>query len=399
MPGRVVLAFSGGLNARVALHALRMRRGYEVITFTPNLGQRADALTVSERSLDCGATSAHVGDLRERFGRDYILPALRAGSANHDASLCLAPALARPLVVAEVVRIAQQEGCRAIAHASTGKGNDQIRFASAAAAIAPDIEVVHPLRELDLHDFAQMQSYAKRHDVPCDLDDRQRFSIRETLWGVVCDTAEDLEPWSDVPSDLRVMTVRPEDATDEAAELVLSFDSGVPIAIDGKQLDLIPLIRRLNDLGGKHAVGRVERVEDRLLGIKTRDVYEAPAAAILHRAKEALEQLVLSRELLYYKRNLSQRWLQLVYDGHWFNELRCALDAFFRYANDPVSGEVRIRLFKGSATASGCRSPFTLFNAGRSGSSGEIEQGFMRLYSASQQARPEAWLKDISEAD
>ena len=397
MHTKVVLAFSGGLAARVALHVLRMRKGFEVITLTPNLGQQADPEDISDRAIELGAEAAHVSDLRARFAEEFVFPALRAG-AVHESGCPLSAALARPLVVAETVKIARQEGCTAIAHGATGLGNDQVRFETAAVALAPDLRVFHPLRDLGLQSFENCLDYAASHDLRPTQGERRRFSIKENLWGVQRDVDPGLDPWEEVPCQGHVLTALAQEACEEAQEVVLGFEEGEPVTVDGRRLEPVELIVHLNELGGRHGIGLVETMEDRLLGMKRREVYEAPAAALLHTAKKALERLVLPRELLGFKPVLSRRYAQLVYDGLWFNELRESLDGFFRVANERITGEVRLRLHQQRIQVCGCRSPYTLVESPAASSSVRgATEGFIDVYSQSQRGRHETWAKDTLE--
>jgi len=358
----VVLAFSGGLGTIAALHILRRQFGRNVITYTANLGQKGSTEAVCERAIELGAASAHVGDLRQRFLTEFVWPAIRAGAVC-ESGYALAHALARPLIVSELVRIAREEGAQLIAHGCAGKSNDQVRFEVSAAALGPDIGVLSPLRQQNLLRRDELFAYCRRHRLPTEVRDC-RFSITENLFGTSVQWDRAPDPFAEVPEGVHQHTRSLDVTPDEPLDLVVSFNHGVPCSIDGASAPPIVLIERLRDLAGEHGVGRLQTIEDRLIGIKMVEVYEQPAATILHTARAALERLVLAPDLARFKGEISRRYAHLVYQGFWFSELREALDAFVEKATRFVTGDVRLRLFKGTCRVTGVRSRYGLYRQG-----------------------------------
>lgn len=357
---KVVLAFSGGIGTTACLDLLRRRQGAEVITFTANLGQRASTEQLSDYALDIGASRSLVKDLRERFVSQFIRPALRAG-AVFQSGYALSSALARPLIVSEVVRIAREVGAEAIAHGCAATSNDQIRFETSAAALAPDLQVISPLRTANLFTYEQIRAYLERSPSPW-KESVEVFSITENLWGTTFEWSHEPHSFETVPESHFRLTASAEEAPNQPEEIRVGFERGFPTSLNGEPLAGVELLERLGALAAGHGVGRVDTFEDRMIGLKTRDIYEQPAATVLHTAKEALERLVLSRDLLLIKPQLSQKYAQLVYDGSWYSELRQAFDAFFLEAVEYVNGEVRLQLYKGLARVIGVRSANSLYN-------------------------------------
>jgi argininosuccinate synthase len=368
---KVVLAFSGGIGTTACLDLLKRRYQAEVVTLTANLGQRspADSESLSEHAWEQGVSRTFVEDLRARFISQFVWPSLRAG-AIYESGYMLSSALARPLIVSEVVRIAREVGASFIAHGCAAKSNDQIRFENSAAALAPDLQVISPLRDAQLYYGDDIQKYLKERRIPW-KESEGCFSITENLWGTTFQWNQVPDTWEPVPESHYRLTVDPMKAPDSPEEVSLIFESGVPVKLDGKVLDPVDILTRLGEQAGRHGVGRMDTFEDRLIGIKTRDVYEQPAATVLHIAKRALESLVLSRDLLSEKAVLSKKYAQLVYDGLWYSELRQAYDAFFNRAVVHVSGEVRVRLFKGQASLVGLRSKNSLYSKRQATTSAE----------------------------
>lgn len=358
---KVVLAFSGGLGTVAALHLLRRRFGSNIITYTANLGQRGSTELLCERALQLGAGSAHVADLRERFATDFVWPALRAGSVC-DSGYFLAHALARPLIVAEMVKIAREEGARYLAHGCASKSNDQVRFEVCAAALAPELKVLAPLRDANLLHLEELVEYCERHHLPTRLGEENRFSITSNLLGSSVQLGQAPDAWEEVPEDVYRLTAPLERAPDQADELVIGFEGGVPVTLDGQRPGPVDLLLRLGEVAGKHGIGRLTTVEDRLIGIKMLEVYEQPAATVLHAARAALERLVLSPNMLDYRAYPAKKYAELTYQGFWFSELREALDAFFGKAAEFVEGEVRVRLLKGQCQVVGLRSQYSLYS-------------------------------------
>ncbi|HEX4755736.1 MAG TPA: argininosuccinate synthase [Candidatus Dormibacteraeota bacterium] len=358
---RIVLAYSGGLDTSVAVRWLQDQLHYEVVTLTADLGgEGRDAEAVIERALRAGAIAAHVVDARRVFVEQFVFPTLSAG-ALYEGVYPLATALARPLIAKLLVDIAREEGAVAVAHGCTGKGNDQVRFDVATAALAPDLEVVAPVRDWDMG-RPQEIAYAAAHgiDVPVTVD--SPYSVDANLWGrsVECGPLED--PWTEPPADVYQWTDDPATAPASGDEVTIAFERGVPVSVDAERLAAEELVLRLNAVGGRNGVGRIDHVENRLVGIKSREVYEAPAAAILHAAHAALETVALPRDLAHLKRQLGNEWARLVYDGLWFGALRNALAAFVASTQEHVSGEVRVRCRRGEVNVTGRRAVRSLYS-------------------------------------
>jgi argininosuccinate synthase len=342
-----------------------MKKGLDVVTFTANVGQAVNLEPIGERAIELGAEAAHIADLRERFVRDFAFPALRAG-AVYDSGYFLAKALTRPLIVQEMARIAKDDGCEYIAHGCCGRGNDRVRFEAAAAALAPDLKVIAPLEEWSVKTREAQRRYAERYNMEFALkEDELAPQVDQNLWGIGrAHDAALIDPWAPVPEDLFRITVAPAAAPDDPADVRIGFKAGVPTRLNGKVLKPVEIAEALNALGGKHGVGRRDAIEDRISGIKTREVYEAPAAAILFEAHRHLERLVMAKELIHFNGTLSRKYAELVYEGLWFSELREGLDAFFARTQQAVTGDVRVRLHKGRIEVRGIRSPYSVYDQG-----------------------------------
>jgi argininosuccinate synthase len=358
MAERVVLAYSGGLDTSVAIRWLKEKYGYDVVTLTIDLGGK-DVAGVQEKALQVGAVKAEVEDVRELFVRSYILPALKAG-AVYQGQYPLATALGRPLIASLLAEVALEEGATVVAHGCTGKGNDQVRFEVSLAALAPHLRVVAPAREWGMTREETIQ-YARERDIPIPVTVASPYSTDENLWGrsIECGALED--PWAEPPEDAFAWT-RPIPTTPgEPAYVEIAFEQGVPVLLNGRERDGTSLMVELNTLAGEHGVGRIDHIEDRLVGIKSREVYEAPAATVLLKAHAALESMTLSRHQLRFKERVAQEYAQLIYDGLWFSTMRHDLDAYVESTQRFVTGTVRVKLFKGSATVVGRRAPKALY--------------------------------------
>ncbi|MEZ6188657.1 MAG: argininosuccinate synthase [Planctomycetota bacterium] len=361
MTEKVVLAFSGGLGTMASLELLKRRFGPNVITFTANLGQKSSTANLCRRAIELGACSAHIADLRERFARDYIYPSLRAG-ALFDSGYALAHALARPLIVSELVTIAREEGASYIAHGCGGKSNDQVRFEVSAAALAPDLRVLSPLREHNLLRMDEVVNFCREQGLPSTINNDVRFSITQNLYGssVQWDRAPDA--YADVPEGVYRMTRPVREAPDTPQEVTITFQGGLPVALDGVDKDPVALVDELTTLAGEHGVGRLTTIEDRLIGFKMLEVYEQPAATVLHAARRGLERMVLPQATLEWLIEPARRYARLTYEGFWFSELREALDAFFTKSSEYVCGDVRMQLYKGQCQVVGVRSEYSLYS-------------------------------------
>jgi argininosuccinate synthase len=358
---RTIFAFNGDLESRLALHWLVHERGHEVVALSLNLGQEQYLEPLGELALELGAVAARIVDRRAEFLRDFALPVLQA-DAVYQGGCFLGSALARFVIAREMVHAAREQGGTGVAHSSATKGNDQVRLEAALATLAPDLEVIAPVRLWNLRTLDDKRNYARRRGLPLDEPNGRPVTVDRNLWGASTFVADLTDPWEEPPPEVFVMTRIPAAAPDQPVTIALGFEEGVPRTLDGHPIDLVPLVRELNRLGGEHAVGRSDVVEDRLFGIKTRELYEAPAATILRAALRDLESLVHSRELRLTRESLGRRYAELVYAGQWFHDLRQALQAFFVQTQRHVSGEVRLRLFKGSCSVVGRRSPYSLYD-------------------------------------
>ena len=356
---KVVLAYSGGLDTSIAIPWLKEEKGFDVVAVTVDVGQPVDLARVRAKAEASGAVAAFVADARKEFAEEFLAPALRA-NALYEGVYPLSTALARPLIGRHLVAVARREGATHVAHGCTGKGNDQVRFELATTSLAPELEVIAPTREWKMTREEEIV-YAHAHHIPVDATPASPYSTDENLWGrsVECGILED--PAVEPPEAAYGWTTSPDAAPDTPAYVRLTFDQGLPVAMDGESLPFHELIHRLNLLAGAHGVGRIDHLESRVVGIKSREVYECPAAVVLIRAHQALEALVLPRDVLEFKRTVEQRYAQLVYDGLWFAPLRVALDAFVGSTQDRVGGEVSVKLFKGSAVVTGRSSPSALY--------------------------------------
>ena len=358
---KVVLAYSGGLDTSVAIPWLREAKDADVVAVTVDVGQPVDLEQVRAKAERSGAVKAYVADAKAEFATEFIAPALRA-NALYEGVYPLSTALARPLIARHLVQVARAEGAQLVAHGCTGKGNDQVRFDLSTTGLAPDLEVVAPAREWGMTREEEI-AYAAAHDVPVEATKASPYSTDENLWGrsVECGILED--PAVEPPEEAYGWTASPSAAPETPEYVNLLFEQGVPVALNGQRLPLHELIATLNRLAGAHGVGRIDHLESRVVGIKSREVYECPAAVVLIAAHQALEALVLPRDLLDFKRTVEQRYAQLIYDGLWFTPLRESLDAFVESTQERVRGEVAMKLFKGSAHVAGRRSPYALYQS------------------------------------
>ena len=360
MTERVVLAYSGGLDTSVAIGWIAEQTGAEVIAVAADVGQGGEDLEeVRKRALACGAVEAEVLDLRDDFADHYCLPALRAGALYME-RYPLVSALSRPVIVEALVAAARRHGADTVAHGCTGKGNDQVRFEVGIGALAPDLQVLAPVRDSGMTRDEAI-GFAERTGLPIDVTGRSPYSIDQNLWGRAVETGFLEDPWNAPIEELYSYTSDPAVAR-EPDEVLVRFDAGVPTAIDGKPVTVREAIEELNRRAGAQGVGRLDMVEDRLVGIKSREVYEAPGAIALLTAHREIEDLTVERDLRRFAQSVRQRWTELVYDGLWFSPLKQALDAFLDSAQRHVTGEVRLRLHAGNATPTGRRSDSTLYD-------------------------------------
>jgi len=360
MSERVVLAYSGGLDTSVGIGWLKDATGKEVVALAVDVGQGGEDMDdIRQRALDCGAVESIVVDARDEFADDFLMPALKA-NALYQKRYPLVSALSRPVIAKHLAITAKQLGANGVAHGCTGKGNDQVRFEAAVAALAPELTSIAPVRDLALtRDKAII--YAEEHNLPIRQSAKNPYSIDKNVWGRAVETGFLEDPWNAPIEDLYEYTMDPAVAKD-ADEVVITFTAGVPTAIDGVAMNALAIIERMNELAGKHGVGRIDVVEDRLVGIKSREVYEAPGAIALIEAHEALEALTLERDLGRYKRGVEAEWSNLVYDGLWFSSLKRSLDVFIDDTQKYVSGDIRLKLQGGRAVVTGQKSEQSLYD-------------------------------------
>ncbi len=358
---KVVLAYSGGLDTSVILAWLKENYGCEVITFTANLGQGDEELEgLEEKAIASGASKAYIVDLREEFLTEYAFPTMQAG-AIYERLYLLGTSFARPVTAKHLVRIAEQENADAVAHGCTGKGNDQVRFELTVKALNPFLKVIAPWREWEIRSREDALAYARAHNIPVAVTEKSIYSRDRNLWHISHEGGRLEDPWVEPEEEMFKITVAPEKAPDEPLYIVIDFERGVPVALDGQPMGPVELLTRLNELGGAHGVGRVDLVENRLVGIKSRGVYETPGGTILYTAHQGLESICLDRETLHYKELVAHRYAELVYYGLWFTPLREALSAFVAKTQERVTGSVRVKLYKGNCTVVGRKSPFSLY--------------------------------------
>jgi len=358
---KVVLAYSGGLDTSVIVPWLKENYGCEVVTFTANLGQGDEELVgLEEKAIASGASRAYIVDLREEFLTEYAFPTMQAG-AIYERLYLLGTSFARPVTAKHLVKIAEEEEADAVAHGCTGKGNDQVRFELTVKALNPFLHVIAPWREWEIRSREDALAYAKAHNIPVAATSKSIYSRDRNIWHLSHEGGDLEDPWSEPKEEMFQITAAPEDAPDEPLYLTLDFEKGVPVAIDGEPLGPVELLTRLNKLGGAHGVGRVDLVENRLVGMKSRGVYETPGGTIIYTAHQGLEQICLDRDTLHYKEVVAHRFAELVYYGKWFTPLREALSAFVAKTQERVTGTVRVKLYKGSCTVVGRKSPFSLY--------------------------------------
>ena len=359
---KVVLAYSGGLDTSVIVPWLKENYGCEVITFTADLGQQEELSGLDKKAFASGASKAYIEDLREEFLRDYAFPTLMAG-AIYEREYLLGTSFARPIIAKRQAEIAELEGADAIAHGCTGKGNDQVRFELTAKAINPRLKVIAPWREWHIRSREQALEYAAARNIPVSSSKKSIYSRDRNIWHMSHEGGILEDPAQEAPKDVYVTTVHPELAPDQPTYLEIGFEKGMPVSIDGVALGPVELMTRLNQVGGANGVGRVDMVENRLVGIKCRGVYETPGGTILVAAHRALEALVLDRETLHYKDVVAQRMAELIYYGQWFTPLREALSAFVAKTQENMTGVTRVKLFKGACSVAGRWSPYSLYRA------------------------------------
>jgi len=359
MSDKVVLAYSGGLDTSVAIKWLKEKYNLDVIALTIDVGNERDFSAIQQKALKVGAVKALVIDAKELFVKYFVFPALQA-NALYEGQYPLATALSRPLMAKLLVDTALEEGASAVAHGCTGKGNDQVRFDVSVNALAPDLKIIAPAREWGMT-REETINYAQRYGISVPITAASPYSIDENLWGksIECGVLED--PWAEPPDDVFTWTKSPDQAPDKPQYVEIGFEKGIPVTIDGQELDGVTLIQHLNELAGKRGIGRIDHVENRLVGIKSREIYEAPAATVLLQAHQALEAMTLSRDQLRFKQKVAMEYADLIYNGLWFSQLNRDLSAYVLSSQRYVTGAVRLKLFKGNSTIVGRKSPHSLY--------------------------------------
>ncbi len=362
MADKVVLAYSGGLDTSVAIRWLKEKYDLDVIALNIDVGNERDFSAIQQKALKVGAVKALVKDAKELFVDYFIFPALQA-DAIYEGQYPLATALSRPLMAKLLVDVAVEEGASVVAHGCTGKGNDQVRFDVSVNALAPGLKVIAPAREWGMT-REETIDYAQRYSIPVPITVSSPYSIDENLWGrsIECGVLED--PWAEPPEEVFTWTKSPEEAPDKPSYVEIGFDRGIPVALDGQEMDGVGLIQQLNELAGSHGVGRIDHVENRLVGIKSREIYEAPAAAVLLQAHQALETITLSKGQMRFKQGVAQEYADLIYNGLWFTALHQDLAAYVQSSQRWVTGTVRLKLFKGVCQVVGRKSPKSLYSYG-----------------------------------
>ncbi|PWH17048.1 MAG: argininosuccinate synthase [Anaerolineae bacterium] len=390
---KVVLAYSGGLDTSVIVPWLKENYGCEVVAFCANVGQSDEDLTrLEQKALASGASQFVLRDLREEFAADYLFPMLKAG-AVYEHKYLLGTSVARPLIAKHLVDVAHQVGADAVAHGATGKGNDQVRFELTVMALDPRLKIIAPWREWDIRSREDAIAYAAKHNVPVTATVKSIYSRDSNLWHLSHEGGLLEDPWNEPEEPMYQISTSPENAPDEPEYVEIEFQSGEPVAVNGEKLSPAKLIERLNAIGGAHGIGRVDLVENRLVGMKSRGVYETPGGTILYYAHRELESLVLDRETAHFKEMVAVKYAELTYYGLWFTPLREALDAFINATQGPVTGTVRLKLYKGNIISAGRKSPFSLYREDFAtfGQEDVYDQsqaeGFIRLFGLSLKVR------------
>jgi len=358
---KVVLAYSGGLDTSVMIRWLIEEYGCEVIAFAADVGQEEFLEPLRDKAIQTGASKVYIENLKGEFARDFCLPTLQA-NAIYEGKYLLSAAISRPLISRHLVEVAKKEKADAVAHGSTGKGNDQVRFDVSVMALEPDLTVLAPVRIWEFKSREEEIKYAKKHGIPVRATKEKPYSIDRNMWGVSIECGVLEDPWTEPPSDAYILTKAPEQAPEKPRYLEVGFERGVPVAVDGEKLPLADLIPKLNQIGGEYGIGRQDLVENRLVGIKSREVYEAPGATILYLAHRELENLTLDRDTFHFKESMVTRYTELIYFGLWFSPLKAAMDALVKETQKNVTGTVRMKLYKGQCVPVARKSDLSLYD-------------------------------------
>ena len=358
---KVVLAYSGGLDTSVMIPWIKEKYNCQVIAFAADVGQAEELDGLKEKAKKTGASKIYIEDLREEFARDFILPMLKSG-AVYEGQYLLGTSIARPLIAKKQVEIALKEKADAVAHGATGKGNDQVRFELTFKALAPELKIIAPWREWDIKGREEEILYAKKRHIPIPVSKEKPYSSDRNLWHISYEGGILENPWHEPKEDMFILTVDPKKAPDKPEHIEIGFLKGEPVSLNGRKLPLVDLIEKLNIIGGRNGVGRIDIVENRLVGMKSRGVYETPGGTILYAAHQALESITLDRETVHMKQSLAIKYANIVYNGQWYTPLRESLDAFINKTQENVTGVVRIKLYKGNCIISGRKSEFSLYD-------------------------------------
>ncbi len=358
---KVVLAYSGGLDTSIIIPWLKENYGYEVIAMVADLGQGEELAPLEEKAIKSGASKIYIEDVKREFVEEYIFPTLRAG-AVYEGKYLLGTSMARPLIAKKLVEVAGREGAEAVAHGATGKGNDQVRFELSVKALNPDLKIIAPWREWDIRSREDAIDYAQARGIPVPVTRERPYSMDRNIWHLSHEGGDLEDPAKEPPADVLLLTTPPEKAPDRPTYVEIYFEKGIPRKVNGESLDPVALLEKLNALGGANGIGVVDMVENRLVGMKSRGVYETPGGTILYLAHRELESICLDRMTMHFKELVAARYAELVYDGVWFSPLREALDAFVEVTQRTVTGTVRMKLYKGNCTPAGVSSPYSLYN-------------------------------------
>ncbi len=382
---KIVLAYSGGLDTSIILKWLKKKYNAEIIAYVADVGQNDDYEAIREKAIKTGASKVYIEDLKEEFVKDYIFQALKA-NAIYEGRYLLGTAIARPLIAKRQVEIALKEGADAVAHGATGKGNDQVRFELTFKALAPHLKIIAPWREWEFSGREDLINFAKENDIPIPVTKEKPYSMDRNLLHISFEGGILEDPWNEPEKDMFVLTKDPVDVEDKVEYIIIGFEKGIPISINGEKLSPVELMSKLNKIAGEFGIGRIDIVENRLVGIKDRGVYETPGGTLLHIAHKDLESITLDRDTMHYKEMIELRYSELIYNGKWFTPLKEALDSFINKTQEYVTGEVRLKLYKGNAIVVGRRSDYSLYNSELATFEGEEvynqkdAEGFINLF-------------------
>ncbi len=362
MAEKVVLAYSGGLDTSIIVHWLNEHYGYDVVAVAVDVGQGEEELRgLREKALQTGAVEAYIEDAREEFVTDFIFPMLKSG-AVYEGKYLLGTSVARPLIAQKLAEVASRVGAKAAAHGATGKGNDQVRFELSLKALAPQLRIIAPWREWEIRSRGDALEYAQKHNIFVPVTSEKPYSMDRNLWHLSYEGGLLENPWNEPEEDMFILTRSPEEAPAEPEIIKIDWEKGIPVALNEESKEPVELIEELNEIAGRHGIGRVDMVENRLVGMKSRGVYETPAGTVLHFAHRELEHITIDRDTLHYKEQAALKYAELIYYGLWFFPLREALDAFFNRTQESVTGTVRLKLYKGNIIVAGRESPNTLYS-------------------------------------